>query len=188
MLVLTITVYQSLYPDRDGTKLSKRQGDIFVENFKDQGYMSEAVLNFITFCGSGFDDNRKIRNLEQLIADFSLEKVTTHSAMLDMDLLDGVNRGHISRLMGSDKGQQRLIKKLRDTVKQELGERTNGTLHQMDDDYLRRVLLARKDHIGRLKDLTSPDYAFLWLCPDLTKADFSSITQHSGMIRIHPLL
>ncbi|XP_030837751.1 probable glutamate--tRNA ligase, mitochondrial isoform X2 [Strongylocentrotus purpuratus] len=171
-----------LLMNKDGTKLSKRQGDIFVENFKDQGYMSEAVLNFITFCGSGFDDNRKIRNLEQLIADFSLEKVTTHSAMLDMDLLDGVNRGHISRLMGSDKGQQRLIKKLRDTVKQELGERTNGTLHQMDDDYLRRVLLARKDHIGRLKDLTSPDYAFLWLCPDLTKADFSSITQHSDVI------
>ncbi|XP_063967557.1 nondiscriminating glutamyl-tRNA synthetase EARS2, mitochondrial-like [Lytechinus pictus] len=171
-----------LLMNKDGSKLSKRQGDIFVEQFKNQGYMPEALLNFITFCGSGFDDNRKIRNMEELITDFSLDKVTTHSAVLDMDLLDGVNRGHLSRLMGSSNGQQRLIKELREMVREELGERTNGSLHEMDDDYLKKVLLARKDHIGRLKDLTSPNYAFLWVCPDLATTDFSSFTQHSDFV------
>lgn len=40
--------------NRDGTKLSKRQGDIFVERFAQDGYLPEALLDIITTCGSGF--------------------------------------------------------------------------------------------------------------------------------------
>lgn len=40
--------------NRDGSKLSKRQGDIFLEHFADTGFLPEALLDIITNCGSGF--------------------------------------------------------------------------------------------------------------------------------------
>ena len=40
------------------------------------GYLPEAVLNFITFCGSGFDDNRKIRRLDELVDEVNYSALT----------------------------------------------------------------------------------------------------------------
>ncbi|XP_071509201.1 nondiscriminating glutamyl-tRNA synthetase EARS2, mitochondrial-like [Diadema antillarum] len=171
-----------LLMNKDGSKLSKRQGDIFVESFKTQGYLPESVLNFITFCGSGFEDNRRIRNLEELTQEFSLDRVTTHSAVLDMELLDQANQGHIKRLMGSHEGQQRLFAELRQIVIETFSGRDDGVLRDMDDIYLKRILLARMDHISQLRDLTGADYTFLWLTPDLSPTQFTSITQHADRV------
>ena len=55
--------------NRDGSKLSKRQGDVHIEHYRAQGYTAEAVLNFVTDIGGGFEgrDSRQLLSVEELI-------------------------------------------------------------------------------------------------------------------------
>lgn len=55
--------------NKDGTKLSKRQGDVHIEHYRASGYFPEAVLNFVTDIGGGFEgrDSRLVLPVEELI-------------------------------------------------------------------------------------------------------------------------
>lgn len=122
-----------LLMNKDGTKLSKRQGDIFIQSFRKNGALPEALLDITTNCGSGFSSewwmatasqwssteqehiafkivlnlsvifgkktirsdlpaNRMGRRIDELISEFSPSKITTHSALLDLDKLPEFNR------------------------------------------------------------------------------------------------
>ncbi|XP_038070784.1 probable glutamate--tRNA ligase, mitochondrial [Patiria miniata] len=169
--------------NRDGSKLSKRQGDIFVQHFKDAGFLPEAVVNFITFCGSGFEENKTIRSMQQLIQEFSLHRVSTHSAVLEMRLLPEVNRGHIIRLLTHTEGRHRLVALLRQQVA-ELLTRSEGNnkMENLTDEYLLRVLEARKHHIDKIQDLCQPDYIYLWIPPRLSKGELMSVSSQAELV------
>lgn len=55
--------------NKDGSKLSKRQGDIHIEHYRAKGYSAEAVLNFVTDIGGGFEgrDSRLLLSVDELI-------------------------------------------------------------------------------------------------------------------------
>ncbi|MXQ89992.1 hypothetical protein E5288_WYG014020 [Bos mutus] len=85
--------------NRDGSKLSKRQGDIFLEHFAATGFLPDALLDIITNCGSGFAENQMGRTLPELITQFDLSRVTCHSALLDLEKLPEFNRGFIAKIV-----------------------------------------------------------------------------------------
>jgi nondiscriminating glutamyl-tRNA synthetase len=66
-----------LNPDR--SKLSKRQGDVSVEDYKNKGYLPEAMINFIAFLGWNPGGEKEIYSLDELIKEFSLDKVNWRS-------------------------------------------------------------------------------------------------------------
>ncbi|XP_021092979.1 probable glutamate--tRNA ligase, mitochondrial isoform X2 [Heterocephalus glaber] len=76
----------------DGSKLSKRQGDIFLEHFAAAGFLPDALLDIITNSGSGFPENQMGRTLPELITQFDLTRITCHSALLDLQKLPEFNR------------------------------------------------------------------------------------------------
>ncbi|XP_013360262.1 PREDICTED: probable glutamate--tRNA ligase, mitochondrial isoform X4 [Chinchilla lanigera] len=78
--------------NRDGSKLSKRQGDIFLEHFAAAGFLPDALVDIITNCGSGFAENQMGRTLPELTAQFDLARITCHSALLDLQKLPEFNR------------------------------------------------------------------------------------------------
>ena len=80
-----------LNPDK--TKLSKRQGDVAAEDYMKKGYIKEAVLNFIAFLGwhPGGDLENEIMTMEELIKNFSLEKVHKSGAIFDLEKLNWFN-------------------------------------------------------------------------------------------------
>ncbi|XP_029805827.1 probable glutamate--tRNA ligase, mitochondrial [Suricata suricatta] len=78
--------------NKDGSKLSKRQGDIFLEHFAAADFLPDALLDIITNCGSGFAENQMGRTLPELIKQFDLTRVTCHSALLDLEKLLEFNR------------------------------------------------------------------------------------------------
>lgn len=84
-----------LNPDR--SKLSKRQGDIAVEDFLAQGYLPEAIINFIALLGWNPDTNQEIFSLKELIKGFSLEKVQKAGAILNRRKLDWINGVYIRK-------------------------------------------------------------------------------------------
>ncbi|KKQ41185.1 MAG: Glutamate-tRNA ligase GltX [Candidatus Magasanikbacteria bacterium GW2011_GWA2_37_8] len=85
-----------LNPDK--SKLSKRQGDVAVEDYIKKGYLPEAIINFIAFLGWNPGDERELFSLEELIKEFSLEKVTKSGAVFNLEKLDWYNKEYLKRM------------------------------------------------------------------------------------------
>ncbi len=82
-----------LNPDR--TKLSKRQGDVAVEDYRAKGYLPEAIVNFIALLGWNPGDEREFFKLDELINEFSLERVNKAGAIFDIKKLNWMNSHYI---------------------------------------------------------------------------------------------
>ncbi len=83
----------SLLLNADRSKLSKRQGDVAVEEYIQKGYMREAIINFIAFLGwhPGKGIEKEIYSMEELVQDFSLENVHKSGAIFNIEKLDWYN-------------------------------------------------------------------------------------------------
>lgn len=85
-----------LNPDK--SKLSKRQGDVAVEDYIKKGYLKEALINFIAFLGWNPGGERELFTLEELINEFSLQNVGKSGAVFNQQKLDWYNKEYIKRL------------------------------------------------------------------------------------------
>jgi glutamyl-tRNA synthetase len=95
----------TLGPDRK--KLSKRHGSTSVIDFRDQGYLPEAMINFLARLGWSLDDKTEIFSREELIAVFDLAKVHPSAAIFDMEKLNWLN-GHYIRALSTPELARRL--------------------------------------------------------------------------------
>lgn len=75
-----------LNPDR--SKLSKRQGDVAVEDYMEKGYEKEELLNFIAFLGWNPGGTKEIYSLDELVQEFDLTKVQKAGAVFNLDKLN----------------------------------------------------------------------------------------------------
>ena len=83
-----------LNPDK--SKLSKRQGDVAVEDFLKKGYLPEALLNFVALLGWHPAGDRELFTLDELVQEFSLKRISKAGAVFDMEKLNWMN-GHYLR-------------------------------------------------------------------------------------------
>jgi glutamyl-tRNA synthetase len=89
-----------LNPDR--SKLSKRQGDVAVEEYRRKGFLPEALLNFVAFLGWNPGDEREFFTLPELVREFSLERVGKSGAVFDVEKLRWMNTQHLRRKSDSE--------------------------------------------------------------------------------------
>ncbi|NP_001026638.1 probable glutamate--tRNA ligase, mitochondrial precursor [Gallus gallus] len=161
--------------NKDGSKLSKRQGDIFLERFAQEGYLPEALLDMITNCGSGFAEKQMGRTLEELISQFEIGRITTHSALLDLEKLPEFNRMHLTRHIENEGLRQKLIQELQLLVEDVYGDQEVDK-EVLEKEYVEQVLLLRKGHISHLKDLVSDNYSYLWVRPSVSREQLQMIS------------
>lgn len=81
--------------NQDKKKLSKRQGDVAVEDFRKKGYLSEALVNYVALLGWSPDSNQEIFTLPELEEAFSLEKVSKSGGVFDVQKLNWMNNQYI---------------------------------------------------------------------------------------------
>lgn len=79
----------------DKKKLSKRQGDVSVGDFKNKGYLPEALANYLALVGWSPEKNQEIFSMEELIEEFSLNRVSKTGGIFDYDKLNWVNGQYI---------------------------------------------------------------------------------------------
>jgi nondiscriminating glutamyl-tRNA synthetase len=80
----------------DRERLSKRHGATSIANFRDMGVLPEALVNYLALLGwAPSGGTREIFSLEELVKEFSLERVTPSSAVFDMEKLYWLNRHYI---------------------------------------------------------------------------------------------
>jgi len=82
-----------LAPDK--SKLSKRHGAVSVNEYREMGYLPEAIINFLAFLGWNPGTERDIYSLPSLIKDFSFEKVQKSGAIFNIKKLDFLNGFYI---------------------------------------------------------------------------------------------
>jgi len=82
-----------LNPDK--SKLSKRQGDVAVEDYRDKGFLKEALINFVALLGWNPGDEQEFFTMEELINKFSLERVHKAGAVFNIEKLNWMNAEHL---------------------------------------------------------------------------------------------
>jgi glutamyl-tRNA synthetase len=75
----------------DGRKLSKRHGAVSVDHFRSEGYLPQALMNFLALLGWSYDDKTTIMSRKELIERFSLDRVVSSPATFDYKKLDWMN-------------------------------------------------------------------------------------------------
>jgi len=76
-------------------KLSKREGDVAVEDFRRKGYLPDALINYVALVGWSPEDGQEILSMTELIEKFSFERVSKSSGVFDVDKLNWVNNQYI---------------------------------------------------------------------------------------------
>ena len=91
----------------DGKKLSKRHGATSVQAVRDEGYLPEAVRNYIALLGWGYDESTTFMTTGELVERFALERVSKNPAVFDEQKLRWMN-GRYMRELPVEELQRRL--------------------------------------------------------------------------------
>ncbi len=122
-----------LAPDK--TKLSKRHGATALLDFRDMGYLPEAVINFLAFLGWNPGTEQELFTMDELIRDFSLEKVGTGGGVFNIEKLDWFNKEYLKKLPEAE-----IIMEVRKRL-------------DLSDEMLKRALPSIMERISKWKDL-----------------------------------
>ncbi len=82
----------------DGKKLSKRHGATSVEEFRAQGYIPEALVNFLALLGWSYDDKTTVMSRDELVERFTLDRVGASPAVFDFQKLEWLNGVYLREL------------------------------------------------------------------------------------------
>jgi glutamyl-tRNA synthetase len=86
----------------DGKPLSKRHGAVSVQEYRREGFLPEALLNFLALLGWGYDESTELFTREELLERFRLERVSRSPAVFDEQKLRWMNGQYIRQMDPSD--------------------------------------------------------------------------------------
>ncbi|HMO95131.1 MAG TPA: glutamate--tRNA ligase, partial [Tepidiformaceae bacterium] len=129
----------------DHKKLSKRSGDTAVLDYRDNGYLPEAMVNFLAFLGWSLDDHTSLITADELTRHFDLARVVPNPAVFDIARLDHLN-GHYIREMDNARWLRTIeewcAKGLPDSVKRPI-----------DSDVVESVAPLLKERVAKLSEI-----------------------------------
>ncbi|MDR0668710.1 MAG: glutamate--tRNA ligase [Treponema sp.] len=79
----------------DGKKLSKRHGATSIDEFRNQGYLNEALVNYVALLGASYEEGKEVYSLGELAERFSLDKLNKAQAIFDYKKLEWYNGVYI---------------------------------------------------------------------------------------------
>jgi glutamyl-tRNA synthetase len=97
-----------LRPDGKG-KLSKRDGAVNVLEYRDKGYLPEAVVNYLALLGWAYDDKQEFFSVPELIEKFNVEKVSPSPARFSFEKLEWMNQHYINHVLTVDQVTSRAV-------------------------------------------------------------------------------
>jgi len=132
--------------NKERKKLSKRHGDVSVEDFREKGYLPEGLVNYLALVGWSPEDNEEILNMDELIEKFSFERVSKTGGIFDKDKLDWVN-GHHIRNYDTDKLTDMAIPYLIESGY--IDEKTVEEKH----DWVKAIVITIQESISNLSEI-----------------------------------
>ncbi|MFA6383068.1 MAG: glutamate--tRNA ligase [Parcubacteria group bacterium] len=131
-----------LNPDK--TKLSKRQGDVSVEDYIQKGYLKEAIINFVALLGwnPGEGSTQEIFSTEELVKKFDLAHVHKAGAIFDLKKLDWLNAQYIKKLSVDE-----LYEKAKEFLEQKDFFK-NASDDKKTEEYIKKVLAIEQERLA----------------------------------------
>ncbi len=123
----------------DRAKLSKRHGATAIGEYRKQGYLPEALLNFMVLLGWSLDGSTEVASLQTIIDNFTFDRITKSAAIFDQDKLLWMNGVYIRELSPGE-----LARRMAPFIP-----------HQLDaeeQDYLTRIAPLLQERLKRLED------------------------------------
>ena len=108
-------IHCPLITNEDHQKLSKRSGHSSFEDLLEQGFLTEAIINFVALLGWSPEDNREIFSLQELIEAFDYHNISKSPAVLDMTKLKWMN-GEYIKAMDDEKFYEMALPYIREVV------------------------------------------------------------------------
>jgi glutamyl-tRNA synthetase len=131
-----------LGPDR--SKLSKRHGATSILEYRSQGYLPDAMVNFLAMLGWSLDDATDVISREDLIMNFSLERILSSPAVFNRDKLDWLNGVYIRKLT-----PETLANEILPLLELGLPDEVSRPI---DLQYLRRIVPLEQERLKWLKE------------------------------------
>jgi glutamyl-tRNA synthetase len=95
-------IHFPLILNKGGGKLSKRQGDVFVEDYIKKGYLPEAIINFCALLGWNPKNDQEILSIDELIEKFDVKGMGASPAVFDIEKINYLNGYYIRKKSTSD--------------------------------------------------------------------------------------
>jgi len=138
-------IHLPLILNKTGGKLSKRQGDVFVEDYRTKGYLPEAIVNFSVLLGWHPQGDKEIWSLSELKKQFTIKGLGASPAIFDSEKLDYYN-GYYIRQKNLDELTELCRPYLADNLKL-------ATADCQSVDYLKKVVSLEQERLKKLSDI-----------------------------------
>ncbi|KAJ7650416.1 hypothetical protein FB45DRAFT_887895 [Roridomyces roridus] len=172
----------------DGSKMSKRNGDVKVEDYIRRGWERDAILNWLALPGWGTQheaseeqadpsvefrkeapESTKVMDLKELISEFDISALTHRSASLDPAKLTYLNRQHLLRAAATDEGLGDVARRVRLWIKE------NPALSEMNPEYttpeyIQSVIRVLNSRLTNIQDIVTLA-PYLFVEPDYGSAE-----------------
>ena len=180
---MPIYAHLPLILGKDRSKLSKRNAVVSVNAYRRQGYLPEAILNFLALLGwRPKEDEKEILNFNQLVKEFSLENVQKGGAVFDMDKLNWFNQHYLKEIPLAEL-EYRLLEYIPESWQKEA---KNAPV------YWKKIIELERPRLVKLSDIKeNAEYFFekphyskeLLLWKDQKK--FSEVKEHLQYLKIY---
>ena len=126
----------------DGQKLSKRNGDASFMDLYHEGYLPEAIVNYLALLGWSPNSNQEIFTLDELIKEFDPKRISKSPSIYDEKKLQWVN-AHYMKKLDDEKLFEITIPHLKEAY----------DLDKYSEDWVKELVLLYKDHISYGKEI-----------------------------------
>jgi glutamyl-tRNA synthetase len=143
----------------DRSKLSKRHGAVSILEYKEQGYLPEAMMNFLALLGWSLDDKTEIFSKDALTRDFSIGRISQTSAVFNKEKLDWMDGLYI-RKMSAEEFALRTLPFLEKSL-------PVGVKRPLDFDYVKRVLPLVQERAKTLGEVAAREMTWFFFVNEI---------------------
>lgn len=146
----------------DRSKMSKRHGAVSLNEYRAEGFVAGAIVNYLALLGWNPGTDQEIFAMDELLAQFSLDHIQKSGAVFDRTKFEWINKEHLAKLDWSE--YQHMV---RNALPMEIAE-----LPQFDEERLQKLLPVIRERVHTMKEVTEAaeageyDFAFTAPTPD----------------------
>ncbi|MCL1885575.1 MAG: glutamate--tRNA ligase [Dehalococcoidia bacterium] len=164
----------------DRSKLSKRHGAVSILEYEEQGYLPEAMMNFLALLGWSLDDKSELFSCDELIQNFSIERISQTSAIFNNDKLNWMN-GLYMRKLAPDEFVHRAVPFLEKRL-------PPGVSRPLNLDYVKKVLPLVHERVKTLGEVASRELTGFFFTDEIDYALSLLIDKHLELQKTQEIL
>jgi glutamyl-tRNA synthetase len=116
-------VHVGLLQNSERGKLSKRNGDVFVSEYREKGYLPEALNNFVALLGWSHEETSDVMTLQEMVDRFDIARLTPGNTIVNFEKLDFLQKHHVRATVESGAGEKEIFEAVVKQVAAQFGDK-----------------------------------------------------------------